>query len=168
MQQQQQQPTQSFQGTPGESSQSLSIGSGVVTPLASVNEEVHLPSSKDGAASPVVSEHGNFRLHSHGANYVSDVHWAAVLDSISEINDLYETEKEARMLATSDYMPDYSSPSPRLLYEPVQVTKDDILASIPARAVVDRMVARHFNMQGVVPGTFLIPLTERERKTPYR
>lgn len=42
-------------------------------------------------------------------------------------------------------------PGPRLLYEPVQATKAGILASIPARPVVDRMVARYFNTQGVAP-----------------
>lgn len=90
-------------------------------------------------------------MHSYGANYVSSVHWAAVLDSISELKDHYEKEEEARMLATIDYAPRYS-PGPRLLYEPVQATKADILASIPARPVVDRMVARYFNAQGVAPG----------------
>ena len=90
-------------------------------------------------------------MHSHGANYVSSVHWAAVLDSISELKDHYEKEEEARMLATSDYIP-LHSPGPRLLYEPVQATKADILASVPARPVVDRMVARYFNAQGVAPG----------------
>jgi len=97
------------------------------------------------------------RLHSHGSNYVGSVHWAAVLDSISELKDHYEKEEEVRMLATSDYEP-RDSPGPRLLYEPVQATKADILASIPTRPVVDRMVARYFNSQGTVPGTCLIPL----------
>ncbi len=93
------------------------------------------------------------RMHSHDVNYVSSVHWAAVPDSISELKDHYEKEKEeeARTLATSDYMPPYS-PGPRLLYEPVMATKADILGSIPPRPAVDRMVARYFNAQGVAPG----------------
>ncbi|RAK95572.1 fungal specific transcription factor domain-containing protein [Aspergillus ibericus CBS 121593] len=89
------------------------------------------------------------RLHSHGANYVGSVHWAAVLDSISELRDHYEEEEEARMLAGDHVL--RPSPGPRLLYEPVQDTKADLLAAIPARPVVDRMVARYFNAQGVVP-----------------
>jgi hypothetical protein len=105
--------------------------------------------------SPLPTEHGNMRLHSHGANYVSSVHWAAILDSISELNDIYETEREEAMLASTDYVP-HHSPGPRLLYEPVQATMDEILYSIPARAVVDRMVARYFNTQGVAPGTLLL------------
>ncbi|OTA93955.1 hypothetical protein M434DRAFT_72262 [Hypoxylon sp. CO27-5] len=90
------------------------------------------------------------RIDSHGANYVSSVHWAAVLDSISELKDHYEKEKEeaASMLTPADYVP-CSSPGPRLLYEPVHATKADILASIPARPVVDRLVARYFHAHGV-------------------
>lgn len=97
------------------------------------------------------SDTGSIHLHSHGANYVGSVHWAAVLDSISELRDHYEEEEEARMLATSDNALLLHSRGPRLLYEPVQATKADLLASIPARPVVDRMLARYFNAQGLVP-----------------
>ncbi|MCJ1392941.1 hypothetical protein MMC18_005813 [Xylographa bjoerkii] len=133
----------SFRETTSGTPQSLSIGLEGVTPLVSVDEDVLSRSSKDSAASPASSEHGNMR-------HVGSVHWAAILDSISELKDLYEAEGEVRSLATSDYVPHFS-PGPRLLYEPVQATKDEILTSIPARAVVDRMVARYFNNQGVAP-----------------
>jgi hypothetical protein len=103
------------------------------------------------------SEQEKMRLHSNGTNYVSSVHWAAILDSISELNDTYETEREAAMLASAAYVP-HRSPGPRLLYEPVQATKDEIIASIPARPVVDRMIARYFNTQGVAPGMYCITI----------
>lgn len=90
-------------------------------------------------------------VHSHGVNYVSSVHWAAVLDSISELKDQYDKEEAARVLAKSE--PPRHASGPRLLYEPVHATKADILATIPARPVVDRMIARYFNAQGVAPGT---------------
>ncbi|KAI0468959.1 hypothetical protein F4859DRAFT_524113 [Xylaria cf. heliscus] len=101
-------------------------------------------------ASPAPSQYGSIRRHSHGTNYVGSVHWAAVLDSISELRDHYEEEEEARLLATGDHAP-YESPGPRLLYEPIQATRADVLASIPPRPAVDRMVARYFNSQSVVP-----------------
>lgn len=165
-------PTHLFRGTPAESPQSVSVGPEGITPVRSADEgtgettasplaHTSLSNSNDYATSPAPSEHGSMRMHSHshGASYVSSVHWAAVLDSISELKDHYEEEEEARMLATSDYAP-RCSPCPRLLYEPVQATKADILASIPARPVVDRMVARYFNMQGA-PGKWLTPLPKR-------
>jgi hypothetical protein len=119
-----------------------------------MQQQQQQPNIKDGTTptSPMPSEHGNMRLHSHGSNYVSSVHWAAILDSISELNDTYEMERDAVMLTPTDYVPHYS-PGPRLVYEPVQATKDEIISSIPARPVVDRMVARYFNTQDVAPGT---------------
>lgn len=100
-------------------------------------------------------EHENLRLHSHGPNYVSNVHWAAILDSISDLNDTYETEREAAMEASHDNTQElHPRPGPRLFYEPVQATKDEIISSLPSRAAVDRMVSRYFNTQGVAPGIF--------------
>lgn len=90
------------------------------------------------------------RPHSHGAEYVGSAHWAAVLDSISELKDHYEEEEEARMLVNNGRVP-YRSPGPLLLYQPVNVTKAEILASIPARPVVDRMVARYFFLRDTAP-----------------
>ncbi|RKK07379.1 hypothetical protein BFJ65_g17583 [Fusarium oxysporum f. sp. cepae] len=167
-QQQQQTPTVNPDGLNGEFSEhsfqpstATSPQSVSTAPLASLDEDTLVPAlrhesisrSRDRADSPGPSEPGSMRLHSHGvgASYVGSVHWAAVLDSISELRDHYEEEEEARMLATNDHVL-LHSPGPRLLYEPIRTTKADLLASIPARPVVDRMVARYFNAQGVIPG----------------
>ncbi|KAH6845638.1 hypothetical protein B0I37DRAFT_328907 [Chaetomium sp. MPI-CAGE-AT-0009] len=91
------------------------------------------------------------RENLHGSNYVSSVHWAAVLDSISELIDhCEEKEKEKKPAPDDDSVPSQIS-GPRLLYEPVKATKADILTSMPARPVVDRMVARYFNALGIAP-----------------
>ena len=108
-------------------------------------------SDRSHAGSTVSSDLGGARMHLHGTNYVSNVHWAAVLDSISDLKDHYEMEEEARTLVTS-YQPLIHSSGPRLLYEPVNATKDEVLASVPERPIVDRIVARYFNAQGVAPG----------------
>ncbi|KAI1418331.1 hypothetical protein F5Y13DRAFT_148997 [Hypoxylon sp. FL1857] len=151
-------PARSIGATSGESPQSVSGYTGSITPVVSTDEDAAAasityassPDRKDQVSSPTPSEPGSIRVHSHGANYVSSVHWAAVLDSISELKDHYEKEKEeeAIKMTSFDYVP-LSSPGPRLLYEPVQATKADILASIPDRPVVDRLVARYFNAHGI-------------------
>ncbi|KAH6627206.1 hypothetical protein B0J18DRAFT_426792 [Chaetomium sp. MPI-SDFR-AT-0129] len=56
-------------------------------------------------------------------------------------------------------------PVPRLLYEPVRDTKADILASMPARPVVDRMVARYFGALGTVPAILHTAQFLREYET---
>ncbi|KAF9768696.1 hypothetical protein IL306_013964 [Fusarium sp. DS 682] len=160
-QQQQQTPAINHDGIVGGLSEPLFQASPASTaPLTSVDEDTLVPAlrhasisrSRDRPDSPGPSEPGSMRLHSLGvgASYVGSVHWAAVLDSISELRDHYEEEEEARMLATNDHIL-LQSPGPRLLYEPVQTIRADLLASIPARPVVDRMVARYFNAHGVIP-----------------
>lgn len=144
--------TPAFSLEPGSSPQSTSGGLEGLTPLASADDNISvrqpppLLRGRERALSVASSDHGSIHLTSHNATYVNSVHWAAVLDSISELKDHYEKEEEARTLALSDHVP-RDSPGPRLLYEPVQATKADILASIPPRPVVDRMVARYFNAQ---------------------
>jgi hypothetical protein len=108
------------------------------SPSQQSDDDTGMPPS----VSPAPSEPRSIRLHSSGANYFGSVHWAAVLDSISELKDHYEEEEEARMLASG-----HNSSGPRLLYEPIQATRADILAAIPARPMVDRMVVRYFNAQ---------------------
>ncbi|WYZ41098.1 hypothetical protein EsH8_IV_001439 [Colletotrichum jinshuiense] len=145
----------SFQALPGSSPQNVPTAPPVSAEedtTTSTMRHASLSHSRDRAESPTPSEPGSMRLNSHhvGANYVGNVHWAAILDSISELRDHYEEEEAARMLDTSEHT-NHRNPGPRLLYEPVHGTKAELFKSIPARPVVDRMVARYFNAQGVVP-----------------
>lgn len=141
---------------PRKSPQSVYRNPGVAVDADSMlpSSQVSVSKGKDHetspAPSPASSEYGSMRPHSHGAEYVGSAHWAAVLDSISELRDHYEEEEEARMLINNDRVP-YRSPGPLLLYQPVNVTKAEILASIPARPVVDRMVARYFLLRDTAP-----------------
>lgn len=146
--------TPSFGGTPGQSPPNTSLTSveHETRPTNVLTVENVSPSISSAYATlPAPSENTSMRMNSHGANYVGSVHWAAVLSSISELKDHYEKEEETRMLTGGDHFSSHIT-GPRLLYEPVHATKADILASIPARPVVDRMVARYFNAQGVTPG----------------
>ncbi|KAK4140591.1 uncharacterized protein C8A04DRAFT_14798 [Dichotomopilus funicola] len=124
----------------------------------------------NGTGSNTHSEHGTMRTRDHpkgSANYyASSVHWAAVLDSISELIAYCEEtapgEEEGRdegSLSPQEF------PVPRLLYEPVRDTKADILSSMPARPVVDRMVARYFGALGTVPAILHTAQFLREYET---
>jgi hypothetical protein len=125
----------------------------LVRSLMQQQQQQQQPSSNE-PPSRTSDNHERLRLHSNGINYISSVHWAAILDSISELNETYETERHAAMLGSINDDSPSQSPTPRLLYEPVHATKDEIISSIPNRAVVDRMVARYFNIQGVAPGQY--------------
>ncbi|CAM1504947.1 Fc.00g025380.m01.CDS01 [Cosmosporella sp. VM-42] len=100
------------------------------------------------ASIPAVSDHGSMQLTNSGTSYVSSAHWAAVLDGIAELKDRFEEEEEesqqARCRVSEPSYPDWTGP--QLLYGcPKFVTKEEILASVPTRPVVDRLVSRYFN-----------------------
>ncbi|OBT73191.1 hypothetical protein VF21_08703 [Pseudogymnoascus sp. 05NY08] len=73
------------------------------------------------------------------ASYVSSSHWAAVLDSISELKGNVEQHE------THPYNP-VSSSSPGLLYGCQQATKAEILSSIPPRRAADRLLSRYLTL----------------------
>ncbi|KAF5247334.1 hypothetical protein FANTH_6425 [Fusarium anthophilum] len=94
-----------------------------------------------------VAEYGSMQSTGGGANYVGSSHWAAVLDGIAELKDHFDSEEE---VAHPDIQGIESPPAemtgPQLLYGcPKPTSKDEILASIPTRPVVDRLVSRYFN-----------------------
>lgn len=109
-------------------------------------------------ASPA-SDCGSMQWTKSGSSYVNSAHWAAVLDGIADIKDHFEKEEEAQARRLSDaQFPDWSGP--QLLYGCNSLaTKDEILQSIPARPVVDRLVSRYFNSFEMSTGKFTVQLT---------
>ncbi|KAH8653887.1 fungal-specific transcription factor domain-containing protein [Xylariales sp. PMI_506] len=93
-------------------------------------------------------EHGSPKVSPPGAKYRSNIHWTAVLDSISDLKDHYEMEEEERVHAAIESAPGYNF-GPRLLYETVHATKAEIIASIPDRPIVDGIVAKYFQAQAL-------------------
>ncbi|KAJ5190101.1 hypothetical protein N7472_009115 [Penicillium cf. griseofulvum] len=93
------------------------------------------------------SDHGSMRLTKSGASYVHGTHWAAVLDGIAELKDHFDRDDEARVhpLGTAQ-PPQVNMSGPQLIHGFTKVTtRDEILASIPPRHIVDRLVSRYFN-----------------------
>jgi hypothetical protein len=86
-------------------------------------------------------------------NYVGGSHWAAVLDSISELKGNVEQE-EIRNIETHSHNA-VSSSSPGLLYGCQRATKAEILSSIPPRRVADRLVSRYLTLD-IASGKFTI------------
>ncbi|KAK3386677.1 hypothetical protein B0H63DRAFT_391849 [Podospora didyma] len=94
------------------------------------------------------------KISQDSRNYVGSAHWTAIFDSIAELKMHFETEHQ------SDLQPPNLSPDPtrqmlsgpQLLYGCLeQVSYDQILAAIPPRSVVDRLIARYFNALDMAP-----------------
>ncbi|KAH6652710.1 fungal-specific transcription factor domain protein [Truncatella angustata] len=93
-----------------------------------------------------------------GATYVTSAHWAAVLNEIAELKGHFE-EAEQREIHSHPPFEEPPSPGqagPQLLYGCSRLlTKEEILASIPARPVVDKLVSCYFNSFEMSPVIWL-------------
>lgn len=92
------------------------------------------------------ADYGAMQSTGGGANYVGSAHWAAVLDSIAELKDHFDNEEPSHLDEQVEEDSDTEVSGAQLLYGcPKPTTKDEILASLPNRQVVDRLVSRYFN-----------------------
>ncbi|KAI1321881.1 hypothetical protein F5Y16DRAFT_63898 [Xylariaceae sp. FL0255] len=97
---------------------------------------------------------GSMQKTRSGASYVSAVHWATVLDGISELKDhFHEVEKEAWPQIQKTARPlavDLSGPQ-LLSGCGVLPTRAEILAAIPPRPVADLLISRFFDLFDMSP-----------------
>ncbi|KAI0843610.1 hypothetical protein F5Y06DRAFT_284057 [Hypoxylon sp. FL0890] len=105
----------------------------------------------EGSPDPGVepSDCGTLTNTPAGVSYVDSSHWTALLDGISELKDCFEdTTESASNFQTSippQVAPDYGL-TPLLLYGNfTQASKEEIMSTLPARIVVDRLVSKFFN-----------------------
>lgn len=100
--------------------------------FADVFPEIRRPKkSEDEAASP--ADPGTLKLRESGTSYVQSVHWEAILTKIRGLKGDLVTDSKA-------------PPGSHLFYGPNRhATRDEILAAVPPRPVVDRLMALHFD-----------------------
>lgn len=104
-----------------------------------------------------ISVNGSMQRTDTGMSYVSGAHWLAILDEITEIKDhLDDEEAQESHQAPEPTYPKFSGP--QLLYGcPNLATKEEILASMPERPLIDRFVSCYFNSFEMSPGQFYHP-----------
>lgn len=113
------------------------------------------PRTPEHAAPSPSTELG--RISPDGVSYVGGSHWAAVLDSIAELKDHFDRELDGSQGLATVEEPSAGSPvtGPMLLYgSPKRATQEEILASVPPRPVVDRLISKYFNTLDMAPGTY--------------
>ncbi|KAF4960751.1 hypothetical protein FSARC_10380 [Fusarium sarcochroum] len=92
------------------------------------------------------ADYGSIQSKGGGANYVGSAHWAAVLDGIAELKDHFDNEEASHPAREDSQSPCAGISGSQLLHGFAKpATREDILASIPARPVVNRLVSRYFN-----------------------
>ena len=82
---------------------------------------------------------GTLKLRESGASYVQSVHWEAILTKIRGLKEDFVNDRKA-------------PPGSHLFYGPNRhATRDEILAAVPPRPVVDRNMALLFHSAIVAP-----------------
>lgn len=93
------------------------------------------------------SDRGSVQMTKMGSRYVHGAHWAAILDEISQLRGQlgHEDDVDAQIQSDSNTPAQYSV-EPPLIYGCAYVpTREEIIASIPPRPEVDRLVSVFFN-----------------------
>ncbi|KFY10598.1 hypothetical protein V492_04934 [Pseudogymnoascus sp. VKM F-4246] len=96
---------------------------------------------RPGATSEMQPSTGQVLLGANQTTYVGATHWAAILDDVEEMHSYFEETEEPDFIVDDSTRPDMS-----LLFRPGSlVTKLDLIAALPEKGVVDRLVSRYFN-----------------------
>ena len=122
---------------------------------------INTPENEEHTAPSTPSEYGSMMSCRTGVKYVGSTHWVAVLDGISELKDHFQQEAD---VVPQDIMPQSPPPPyesiPHLLYGTTKAaTKDEVLASMPPRSIVDRFISRYFNIMDLSSSQFNLPCT---------
>ncbi|MCJ1338126.1 hypothetical protein MMC09_003411 [Bachmanniomyces sp. S44760] len=103
------------------------------------DREEHEADEEGEEEEQVLESFGHVNIDDDETSYVGASHWVAILDDIDKVKqDLDHNEMQPEKSLNSQG-------SSFLFGSTVQLSKGDILASIPDRAVVDRLVSRYFN-----------------------
>jgi hypothetical protein len=97
--------------------------------------------SQDETAS--ATDPGTLKLRDSGTSYVQSSHWEAILTKIRGLKE--------------DLVADSKTPlGSHLFYGPKRrATRDEILAAVPPRTVVDRLMALHFDSYLITPCQYI-------------
>ncbi|KAH6974592.1 putative Zn(II)2Cys6 transcription factor [Ilyonectria sp. MPI-CAGE-AT-0026] len=106
--------------------------------FAHVFPEMRRPKkSPDQTTSP--ADPGTLEVRESGTSYVQSVHWEAILTKIRGLKEDLVTDSK-------------TPPGSQLFYGPNRhATRDEILAAVPPRPVVDRLMALHFDSYIITP-----------------
>ncbi|KAM6529843.1 hypothetical protein FALCPG4_007969 [Fusarium falciforme] len=105
-----------------------------------VRRQIDAETKSSFPATPADTENpGTLEVRESGTSYVQSVHWEAILTKIRGLREDLVTDSKA-------------PPGSHLFYGPNRhATRDEILAAVPPRSVVDRLMALHFDSYIVTP-----------------
>ncbi|KAM0425802.1 hypothetical protein ACHAPT_009053 [Fusarium lateritium] len=95
---------------------------------------------------------GNLNASSAAPPYVSSTHWVAILDSISELKNEVQSDSEHASPLPDEGLARDQAEKPVLLFgDQGHLSREEILAAMPPRPVVDRLVSEYFTDLDMMP-----------------
>ena len=132
-------------------SNSLSTGSEFRIDTGSndmIPDEVENGEAEDSEVEQVSKGIGIMKMDNGRAVFASDAHWYAILGEISEVKKYFEQHKEdykQNLEKVQAAKADESPGTAFLLQGPPAKNQEELMASFPAKADADRLIARYFN-----------------------
>ncbi|KAI0125630.1 fungal-specific transcription factor domain-containing protein [Xylariales sp. AK1849] len=110
------------------------------------------PSEPESVESPAVIDFGRLKLSTSETTYSDGSHWTSILHGICELREQFRGKEPSPIAEDQAGVPESQYPGPLLLYGCPPITKKhELLAAIPSRATVDRMVSIYFNSADISP-----------------
>ncbi|EEA18666.1 hypothetical protein EYB25_008774 [Talaromyces marneffei] len=107
----------------------------------------------------VTKSFGIMKVDNNKSMYISEAHWASVLNDIAEVRQFFQNsrkqyEEQAQKIQATKPEADTTT---MLLFGSVKApSKSEILASFPSRYITDMLIARFFNNRGHGPGAYVL------------
>ncbi|KAF4625058.1 hypothetical protein G7Y89_g13112 [Cudoniella acicularis] len=119
--------------------------------VAFTEDQVNVSGTESDVQSKLSDTFGRISLENAEMKYVDGAHWTAILDGIAELKDHFEDDVSETKEPVSEPA-GFPTEEPELLFGLKNyATKQEILAAIPARPVVDRLISKYFNAMDMSP-----------------
>ncbi|KAH6651555.1 fungal-specific transcription factor domain-containing protein [Truncatella angustata] len=106
--------------------------------------EASIPSPAIALSDLVSDLRGNLDLGNSESGYKATSHWTSILNDVREVEETPALSGDRRLDAVTTDQDSSLTPNVLLLQGCRQASKEEILASLPRRAVADRLVAHYF------------------------
>ncbi|KAJ5114478.1 hypothetical protein NUU61_000237 [Penicillium alfredii] len=107
------------------------------------------PNAEESDTEQVTKSFGIMKVDNNKSYYVSEAHWASVLNDISEVRTFFHTHKkqlEEQAEKVKATRPPTDVPESALLFgSSKSLSRPEIIASLPSKYTTDLLVARYFN-----------------------
>ncbi|KAJ5781156.1 hypothetical protein N7457_006316 [Penicillium paradoxum] len=124
-------------------------------------EEEGMEGADESDTDQVTKSFGIMKMDNNKSYYISDAHWASVLNDISEVRSFFTTHKkqlDEQLLKVKAAQPDHDVPGSTLLFGASKpMSRAEIMTGLPSKYTTDILVARYFNFRDPATGILHSP-----------